>query len=292
MPQTVVTELIVEENSAGAVNFARAMASAQLAAQQATAANDNYSRSMRTANDNAEDAAESQNRAALGLRSVAKGAADAAESLAKKAIITATVAAALSTLLGILLPIYTAYKLIKGAIDLVTDAWDLGGKKLEQYRQIAEKAAAVDLSASFFQKITRAATDAKLPVDELTASLKKLAEVSSEKLGGSDLQSRLDQLTEAGNFKGNTGTGQLSRANTTEEKFRAIVSLVDQAMAKGERLAALDLTSKFLSPAAQAALTRDDEYLHNMQAAADKIADENAGFAGGRRPRARAARPL
>lgn len=199
-----------------------------------------------------------------------------------------SVAGVATTILGRLLPalrLLGTIGLVVNAAMMVADAWELGGKKLEEYRKIAEKAAATDLSTSFFQRITKAATDAKLPVDDLTASMKKLAEVSAEKLGGSDLQNRLDQLTKAGNFKGNTGVGQLAAANTTEEKFRAIVSLVDQAMLKGERLAALDLTSKFLSPAAQEALTKDSDYLSKMLTSADKISvtklvsDEDIGAA-------------
>jgi hypothetical protein len=199
-----------------------------------------------------------------------------------------SVAGVAATILGRLLPalrLLGTVGLVVNAAMMVADAWELGGKKLEEYRKIAEKAAATDLSTAFFQRITKAATDAKLPVDDLTASMRKLSEVSAEKLGGSDLQNRLDQLTKAGNFKGNTGVGQLAAANTTEEKFRAIVSLVDQAMLKGERLAALDLTSKFLSPATQEALTKDSEYLGKMLASADKISatklvsDEDIGAA-------------
>lgn len=225
------------------------------------------------------------NVAGRGLVAVGLAAARSSEALvplggaiatagASMAAFNPSIAGVAGSILTKLLPALKLLGLVGLAVDVVKlyfEAWELGGKKLEEWRQIAEKAAAVDLSTSFFQKITKYATDAKLPVDELTASMKKLAEVTAEKLGGSDLQNRLDQLTKAGNFQGNTGVGQLASANTTEEKFRSIVSLTDQAFAKGERLAALDLTSKFLSPAAQSALTKDSEYLHNMLDAADKL---------------------
>jgi hypothetical protein len=76
----------------------------------------------------------------------------------------------------------------------------------------------------------------------------------------------------AGNFAGNTGVGQFAAANTTEERFRAVVSLIDRAMQKGERLAALDISSKAFGPAVTANLLKDSEYLTRMVASADKIA--------------------
>lgn len=235
------------------------------------AANDNYARSSSLVSDV--------------LRVATKTAVDHAASwLATAGAIGAGVLI-FGSLLAVIGPIIFAYKALKAAIDLVDEAWELSGKELEKWRKIAEKAAASGVSTEFFQKISEAAADAKLPVDELTKSLSNLATVSADKLGGSDLQKRLDQLTGAGNFQGNTGVGQLAQANTQEEKFRAIVSLVDQAMAKGERLAALDLTSKFLSPAAQAALAADAEYLRRMLESADKlsktelVSDESIGRA-------------
>lgn len=174
--------------------------------------------------------------------------------------------------------LYTAFKILYEIVTFLpnklSEAWELGGKKLEEYRQIAEKAAAVDLSTTYFQRITKAATDAKLPVDDLTTALKLLATVSTEKLGGSDLQNRVDASVKAGNFGGNTGVGQLASANTQEEKFRAIVSLIDQAMTKGERLAALDISSKAFGPAITANLQKDSEYLTRMVASADKLAEK------------------
>jgi hypothetical protein len=228
----------------------------------------NVQQQFASANDNI---ANSTNHISDVLRSSTKAAIDYSASWLATAGAVGAGLLVLGRVLSILAPIILVYKALKDAIDLVREAWDLGGKKLEEYRQIAERAAAVDLSASFFQRITKSATDAKLPVDALTESLKNLEKVTAEKLGGSDFQNRLDALSGAGNFQGNTGVSQLAQANTAEQKFRAIVSLVDQAMAKGERLAALDLTSKFLSPAVQQALTKDSEYLKNMLESADKL---------------------
>lgn len=267
----VITELVVTSDNTGAVDFTRAMAAAQVAAAAAIAANDNLATSMRSANDNARDAAEQNSHVTVGLKQLAEGALEAAEAWAKKVAIGVAVVSVLGAVARVLFPLYVTYKLIKEAIDLVTDAWTLSGQKLAEYVALADKASKSDLSTDFFQRISKAAADAKLPVDDLQAALKKLSDVSADKLGGSDGQNRLDALTKAGNFQGNTGVAQFAGANTTEEKFRAIVSLIDQAMQNGERLAALDVSKTFLGDAATAALAKDQDYLNKMLASADAI---------------------
>jgi hypothetical protein len=54
---------------------------------------------------------------------------------------------------------------------------------------------------------------------------------------------------------------QLNNANATEERFRAIASLIDQANAKGERLAALDVAKTFLGADVADNLAKDSDYL-------------------------------
>lgn len=187
-----------------------------------------------------------------------------------------TIAGVAGSILGRLLPalrLLGTAMLVYDAIKMVGEAWELGGKKLDEYRQIAEKAAAVDLSTSFFQKLTKAAQDAKIPVDTLTAALKRLNEAATEKLGGSSLQQRLDQHVKAGNFGENGGVTAYALANTTEERFRAIVRLIDEAMQKGQRLAALDIAGTAFGPEITARLRQDSEYLHNLQASTDKLSD-------------------
>lgn len=157
------------------------------------------------------------------------------------------------------------------AVQTVAEAWRLGGEKLKEWTDIAERAAKVDLSTEFIQRLDKAATNAKLPIDDLTAALKKLVETATEKLGGSELENRLKDLVKAGNFAGNSGTGDFARATNTEQQFKAIVALIDQAMQKGERLAALDLANTAFGPAITARLREDDEYLNRLLASAQKI---------------------
>ncbi|MBN8960577.1 MAG: EF-hand domain-containing protein [Rhizobiales bacterium] len=185
-----------------------------------------------------------------------------------------TIAGVAASILGRLLPalrLLGTAMLIYDAVKLVGEAWELGGKKLEDYRKIAERAAAVDLSTAFFQRISKAAQDAKLPVDTLTAALKHLNEATTDKLGGSDLQQRLNQHLKAGNFTGNSGVIAFGQANNAEDRFRAIVRLIDEAMQKGQRLAALDLANTAFGPEITARLRDDSEYLRNLLTAADKV---------------------
>ncbi|UPJ55401.1 hypothetical protein [Bradyrhizobium sp. 192] len=161
--------------------------------------------------------------------------------------------------------------LVVNAVQTAAEAWRLGGEKLKEWTDIAERAAKVDLSTGFIQRLDKAATDAKLPIDDLTAALKKLVETATDKLGGSDLQNRLKDLVKAGNFSGNAGVGDLGRATNTEQQFKAIVSLIDQAMQKGERLAALDLANTAFGPAITARLREDDEFLNRLLVSAEKI---------------------
>jgi hypothetical protein len=163
------------------------------------------------------------------------------------------------------------FALAYDAIKLVGEAWTLAGTQMQAYIDISNKASAEGLSTDFFQRITKAADDAKLPVDALTAAIKTLNDSTADKLGGSTGQVRLTQLTTAGNFEDNPGVAQLANANTTEEKLRAISALIDQAMADGQRLAALDVAKTFLGDAVATNLAKDSDYLNKMIASADEI---------------------
>jgi hypothetical protein len=187
-------------------------------------------------------------------------------------------------------PLLGEILLVWDAIKLVGQAWELGGEKLAEYVSLSEKAVASGVSTDFFQRITKAATDAKIPVDLLTTALKTLNTATADQLGGSAGQQRLNQLltgstsplnadgtlkAQTGNFQGNAGLAALTNANTTEEKFKAISILIDQAMQKGERLAALDVAKTFLGDAVAASLAKDSDYLDKMLASADKIKAED-----------------
>jgi|APCry1669192522_1035417.scaffolds.fasta_scaffold01536_5 lambda family phage tail tape measure protein len=189
-----------------------------------------------------------------------------------------SIAGVATTILGKLMPalrLLGTAMLVFDAIKMTGEAWELGGKKLDEYRQIAEKAAAVDLSSTFFQKLTKGAKDTKASVDDLTKALMNLQTSSADELGGSALQQRLAASVKAGNFKGNTGVAEFAAANTTEEKYKAITSLIHQAMQDGQRLAALDISKTAFGAEATARLRQDSEYFDKINEAAAKVSDKD-----------------
>jgi hypothetical protein len=185
-----------------------------------------------------------------------------------------TVTTAAGSLLAFLSPALRLvgwFALAADGIKLVAEAWELGNAKLAEYVALSEKASATGLSTDFYQRIAKYATDAKVPVDQLTTAFKTLQSATADQLGGTSAQQRLKDLTDAGNFKGNTGVGQLAAATTTEDKFRAVSSLIDQAMTKGERLAALDVAKTFLGADVASNLAKDSDYLDKILTQADAV---------------------
>lgn len=177
------------------------------------------------------------------------------------------------------LPVIGQILLVYDAIKLVGQAWELGGQKLAEYIALNDKAVAAGVSTDFFQRITKAAEDAKTPVDALTEAFKKLS-AAVPTLDGSTAQNRLNDVVKAGNFAGNTGVGQLQSANSNEERLRALAALYDQALDKGQRLAALDIVKVFGGDQLAANLAKDSGYLDDMIEKADSIRSQDLISAG------------
>lgn len=192
---------------------------------------------------------------------------------------------AFGRLLPVVGQVILAYKAVKGAIDLMNYATDLAKAKIAEFNGIAEKANASGFSTDFFQRITKGGATAVVTINDLTDALKQFNNVSTPKLGGSDLQKRIDQLKDAGNFAGNTGIGALAGSNNAQERLKAVVDLIDQAMQKGERLAALDIATAAFGPAVTTALRADSGYLDamlqraNALSATKIISEEDVGRA-------------
>lgn len=154
---------------------------------------------------------------------------------------------------------------------LMSYATELAKVKIAEFNDIAAKANASGFSTDFFQRITKSGGEARDKIDDITAALKRFNDASTGKLGGSDVQQRIDALTKAGNFTGNTGASALGGANDAEGRLRAVVSLIDQAMQKGERLAAIDLAGTAFGPSVASALQKDSGYLDDMLKRADAM---------------------
>lgn len=131
-------------------------------------------------------------------------------------------------------------------------------ERMQEYRKVADDAAKAGLSTDFFQKFTQALGTTKEKVDALKLALRQAREATAERLDGSAFGNRL------GEFNTNSGTlgAQLAAfraAQTTEERIRAAAAAVDELLARGDRLVALDLAEKlFGAQAAQDLIARAD----------------------------------
>lgn len=178
-------------------------------------------------------------------------------------------------LLGTLGPILLGITAISDAFKLMGYATDLAKARIAEFNDIAAKANSAGVSTDFFQRFTKSAPGAVMSIDQVTEALQRFKEASADKLGGSDVQQRITQLTDADNFKGNTGVAAFSQSTTTEDKIRAIVNLIDQAMQKGQRLAALDLAGTAFGDKVRSALADDSGYLDRMLKTADSMSKAN-----------------
>jgi hypothetical protein len=174
--------------------------------------------------------------------------------------------------LGVLGPIALGISVVTNTFKLMAYATDLAKVKIAEFNDIADNANKANVSTDFFQRFTKSGA-AVLSLDEVTAALKRFNDASTDKLGGSDIQQRVTTLTEAGNFGGNSGAAALSSSNTTEQKLRAVIKLIDEAMQKGERLAALDIAGKAFGAPVAAALQANSGYLEQMLKSADAMSN-------------------
>lgn len=165
------------------------------------------------------------------------------------------------------LPVSIAIGLFKAMGEIT----ELGAEKLKDFTELAGKAAGAGVSTDVFQRQAAGAKQFGVEANLATDALKRFNEVSREQLGGSAFSQRLDQLVKAGNFQGNPGIAALEQATDTQSRYRAVVDLITVATDRGERLAALDLASKFLPPELLERLRTSGSAMKDLQAAADAI---------------------
>lgn len=174
-----------------------------------------------------------------------------------------------------LMPLVGRVMLIYDAVKMVGEAWRLGGERIAEYIDLAEKASASGVSTEFFQRMKKAAEEVKMPVEELARLFDRLNEAAKPVLGGTAAQNRLTELIDAGNFGGNAGVGELRNATSNEDRLRAMKDLWDQALQKGERLAALDIAKAFGGEELTGHLAKDSGYLDDMIRKADAIKQDD-----------------
>jgi hypothetical protein len=266
MPSLDVIRNVAIRGQADGVD--QATAALQKLTDQIQACNDNLSRSKAVAQDNRDSWSITGELAGTSIRSAG---------IAMEAF-SPSVAGASSAVLGFagtmvsrFLPLVGQIVLVYDAIKLLGEAWTLGNGKLAEYVELSQKASSTGLTAELFQRLQKAAADARAPIADIAATMKTLNDATAPQLGGTSAQQRLEELAKAGNFKGNTGVSQLANADGTEEKLRAVASLIDQAMDKGQRLAALDVAKSYLGSEVADNLAKDSDYLDRMIASADAI---------------------
>lgn len=162
--------------------------------------------------------------------------------------------------------------LVLDAIKLIEFAWSSAGEKLEQYSTISKDALTVGVTPEYMQRLGQSFQDAGGKISDATELLKKFYGVSVDKLGGSDLQKKIDAHIDAGNLDKNSGVDKYSDAVGTEAKYRAVLDLLKQMTDEGKKLAALDIAATFASPDQLEAFRQNSDYFIQMQESADKIA--------------------
>ncbi|WP_316195925.1 MULTISPECIES: hypothetical protein [unclassified Bradyrhizobium] len=175
--------------------------------------------------------------------------------------------------LGFLGPIALGITAVTDAFKLMGYATDLAKAKIAEFNDVAAKANSAGVSADFFQRFTTSAPAAALSIDQVSEALQRFNQSAADKLGGSEIQQRMKELVDAGNFAGNSGVTAFASATTTEQRLRAIVSLIDQATTKGERLAALDIAGRAFGEPVAAALRANSGLLDQMIQRADTMSN-------------------
>ena len=214
---------------------------------------------------------ESSALAGTATRTIAKGFIDANAAVLKTAGTVGTVVGGFRTFLGILGPLALGIAAVKGVFDLMATATELAKEKIEEFSQTAERAGKAGVSTDFFQRMAKSGEALKLTVEEVNTALDTFAKKSQSRLGGSDLDKQLKELTDACNFKGNSGVAAVSNAVGSEAKLRAVVDLIGEALTKGERLAALDIADKVFGSKIADNLRANSGYLREMLETADKL---------------------
>ncbi len=174
---------------------------------------------------------------------------------------------AFSFMTRLAIPIFGVVAAIKAMIAIT----ELGEAKFKELNELATNAMKAGVGVEFYQRQIEAAKTLKVETSSAADAMKKFADVSASKGGEGVLEKRIAELQKLGNFQGNTGVAAFGQATTVEERFKAISKLISEAMAKGERLAALDLAEKFLPPDMLARLKASSDFLEKMAIAADNV---------------------
>jgi hypothetical protein len=156
------------------------------------------------------------------------------------------------------------------APDKIGAIWQDGIDKLNSYVTLSQKAG--DLGVDYYQRLTKAATDAKKPADDYLKIITNINAALDRQLGtdgnqnGSKFNTQVLELQKNGNLQGQTA--DVNRLNSSvggQEQLSAALKLIQDAEEAGEKLVALKLAGTLLGPDAAANLKADNDYIFQMQ---------------------------
>jgi hypothetical protein len=148
---------------------------------------------------------------------------------------------------------------------------ELGAQKIQQLADIAEKAGKAGVSFDAYQRAESIVRGLGLSVESTTDAIRRFNDATVDPRAG-EFGRKLQELRDIGNFSGNSGVAAYEQAASTEQRYRAAIGLITEAIDRGERLAGIDLASTFLPKEIVERLRTSGDFLDRMQSAADRVA--------------------
>jgi hypothetical protein len=158
--------------------------------------------------------------------------------------------------------------------------WQDGIDKINTY--IALNKVAGDNGVEFYQRITKAATDAGKPANTYLDIITNINKALERNLGSNGLQNgstfnaMVVDLQKNGNLQGQTAdVNRLNSSVTGPEQMKAGLDLIQHVLDAGEKLTAFKLAGTLLGPEAVENLRRDNDYIYQIQKSMDAVKDKD-----------------
>jgi hypothetical protein len=162
----------------------------------------------------------------------------------------------------------------------VASIWQEGIDKLNSYIDLNQKAG--DYGVEFYQRITKAATDAKKPANEYLDIIKNINKALDRSLGtnglqnGSTFNTLATELQNNGNLKGQAGgVSRLNNSVDPTEQFKAAKQLLDDVFNSGQKLVGFKLAEALGGDKLVQDLKDDNFALEQIQKNIDGVKDKD-----------------
>lgn len=151
--------------------------------------------------------------------------------------------------------------------------------KVTALQKLAEE---TGFGEEYIQRAQKAAEETKLSFESILETMKKFKKAStaddfkivntdSEEELLSPIEQRLNKLTEIGKFANNQYIKVYREALTVEDKFKAIINLMEEAVRQREGLAAKNIGSLFLSEAQFQRFRDSSKYISELKQQIDSV---------------------